>query len=251
MRRVIISAIALVVMIAAVATVSAASAHTPVVTVSTDSAQAPVPTKVSSRCGIPNGYVLLTYDDAWYADLPRTVDINKWYAARGIMIGNFITRQPYKAYQDRTGVNLIQRVRNTGQPVMNHTWSHVDLAKATSSQVTFQMNGGPGRVWMRPPGGSLDAQALAVLSALGYKVACLWTYDTKDYTGKTAWQICQGVVNGVGMSGGVVLQHYFTNAPAAKKCIVNGLREKGLKFCKVPYPGGSPLTLPAALPCRK
>jgi peptidoglycan/xylan/chitin deacetylase (PgdA/CDA1 family) len=168
----------------------------------------------------------------------------------------FPVRQEYIQYLNANGVNLATKVRDQGQWMGNHTWSHKNLTKLSRTAARTEIAKGAGGEtgtsgYLRPPYGAYNASVKATAESMNYHV-CTWTVDTKDYTGKTAAQICSYVKSNA-RAGSVVLMHLQTKAYDATNCIVDGLRAKGLSLCR-PYKvngqiAHTKIRAPYPLPC--
>lgn len=190
-----------------------------------------------NKCGNTSSRVLLTYDDWAYGNSKRIVAQAKLLASKDVGATFFPIRQEYIKYLNSTGVNLATQVRDQGQWMGNHSWSHKNLTKLTKAGVTAEISKGAGGAsgssgYLRPPYGAYNASVKAIAEGMNYQV-CTWTLDTLDYTGKTAAQICSHVKANA-KAGSVVLMHLHTKAYDATNCIVDGLRAKGLQLCR-PY----------------
>jgi peptidoglycan/xylan/chitin deacetylase (PgdA/CDA1 family) len=183
----------------------------------------------------------------------------KLLKSRGVGAMFFPVQQLNINYQNANGVNLVTQVRDQGQYVGNHTWSHLKLTNYGTATIKSQIGKGAGGYksatsspgYLRPPYGAYNATVKNIAESMDYHV-CTWTLDTKDYAGKTASQICS-YVKANAKPGSVVLMHLQTKAYDATNCIVNGLRAKGLSLCR-PYKvngviARAPIRAPYPLQC--
>ncbi|KAI1319865.1 hypothetical protein EDD11_002859 [Mortierella claussenii] len=138
---------------------------------------------VITRCTVP-GTVAITFDDGPYIFTSTLLDTLK---AKNVKVTFFMNGDNYEKILDNKA--LVQRAHNDGHQIASHTWDHKDLATLSKTQVTQEMTKleaafktilGKVPTFMRPPYGSVNAQALSVLGGLGYKVIT-WDEDTEDW----------------------------------------------------------------------
>lgn len=138
--------------------------------------------------------------------------------------------------------SLIRRMKAEGHLVGNHSWSHPDLLRLSSTSVANQIrwadqwivpNTWP-KLFRCPYGnGAFTARINSLLSARGYH-DCYWTCDTADWSGVSANTIIKRAVWGDRTSPranarGVVLMHMSgRNTGAALPGVIAGLRRRGL-----------------------
>jgi peptidoglycan/xylan/chitin deacetylase (PgdA/CDA1 family) len=196
----------------------------------------------------PTSRVILTYDDC-----PRSLDAVDdvlAFAERsdiGLVIAP--TGDCIRSFQSRYGVDLAAEARAHGQYVINHSVSHRDLTTLTCADGADEL-GEPGVVtnFGRPPYGALNADAYCAYEQVGMN-PWLWTVDTRDWTGKSEWEVVARVVENA-QPGGTVLMHLQWNgfSASAIRQMEEGLAARGLELCRA-YPGTSPVELPSSLPC--
>lgn len=123
---------------------------------------------------------------------------------------------------------VIQRMAAQGCEVANHTHDHKYISKlspegiasqivSTNQKIAAQCGISP--VIMRPPGGYVDANSLAVLQTLGMP-AIMWSIDTRDWQHRNAQRTIDTVLSQV-KDGDIILMHdiYSTTADAAEVLI--------------------------------
>lgn len=118
----------------------------------------------------------LTFDDGPDTFTPQILAIlaQKGVPATFFVLGGNASAQP----------GLIQKIRDGGHQIENHTWSHPDLTRLNVDQMrseikrTSDLLGGCG--FLRPPYGSYNSTVTTVAGELGLRLA-LWDVDTRDW----------------------------------------------------------------------
>jgi peptidoglycan/xylan/chitin deacetylase (PgdA/CDA1 family) len=207
-------------------------------------------TYYNSRCGNTSGRVLLTFDDWAYGDPYRATRIGSYLRSRGVRGAFFLINEYAEDYP-----GIVSTLRQQGHWVLNHTYSHPNLTKLSSSQISWQIRHGVYSNRLRPPGGAYNSTVSSIASSLGYRI-CTWTIDTRD------WQKPDGshyrssssiryIVRNSSWSAkynGVVLGHLFTNYPTSTTIggIIDDLHAQGLRFCRDTGPVGRNAPFPLA-----
>lgn len=211
---------------------------------------------------MPAGVTALTFDDSYYggkyfgANVGKVLDLADHAKSLDVGLYVFQLSQLADIYQDHTGVDVYQELRDRDMYVGNHTYDHKNLTDP-KTHTEWEITHGADSAWLRPPGG---ASTLPVRN-LAYKHqinVCTWSFDTLDWKEvnhhfQTGAQICHNVVTNA-PKGSVILMHLNHNAAnnTTLDCIVNGLRAKGHKLCR-PYdathPGKSTPVRLYKLPC--
>lgn len=123
---------------------------------------------------------------------------------------------------------VIQRMVSQGCEVGNHTNDHKYLSKLGAEGITSQLGAvnqkvaaacGVSPVLMRPPGGYINDNTLAVLKNLGMP-AIMWSIDTRDWQHRNPQKTIETVLTQV-KDGDIILMHdlYETTAQAAEVLI--------------------------------
>lgn len=123
---------------------------------------------------------------------------------------------------------VIQRMVSQGCEVANHTNDHKYLSKLGAEGITSQLGAvnqkvaaacGVSPVLMRPPGGYINDNTLAVLKNLGMP-AIMWSIDTRDWQHRNPQKTIETVLTQV-KDGDIILMHdlYETTAQAAEVLI--------------------------------
>jgi peptidoglycan-N-acetylglucosamine deacetylase len=192
--------------------------------------------------------VVLTFDDC-PSSLQETEDVLAFAERSDIGLVIAPTGDCISMFQSRYGVDLAEWARANGQYVINHSVSHRDLTTLNCDDGAAEL-GEPGVVtnFGRPPYGALNSAAHCAYAQRGMS-PWLWTVDTRDWTGKSEWEVVASVVEKA-EAGDTVLMHLQWNgfSPSAIGQMRDGLAERGLELCRA-HPGTSPVDLPASLPC--
>lgn len=149
----------------------------------------------------------------------------------------FFVTGPYLEGQ----TELIERMRDEGHIVGNHTVNHVNLAKSEVDTIKKEISALSDRArekygiemkYMRPPEGQWSQRVLAVAQDMGYKTV-LWSFAYKD------WDINmqQGAAHAFDSvtpylhDGAIILLHAVSSDNAdALEDIINYAKEKGYTF---------------------
>ncbi|GAA2224132.1 polysaccharide deacetylase family protein [Herbiconiux moechotypicola] len=143
----------------------------------------------------------------------------------------------------------LQRMRDEGHEIGNHSWNHPDLTKLTDDEVRDQLGrtnaaiaaavGSPATTF-RPPYGAVDQRVLDLTPL----PAILWTVDTND------WQLPDDATlldRAVGQAspGAIVLLHdVHENTARMTPAIVDGLQGRGFTLVTVQQLLGGTLPSP-------
>lgn len=182
------------------------------------------------------GLVALTFDDGPLPSVtPRLVRVltRLDVPATFFMVGNRVESNP----------ELVRMVDRAGFAIGNHTWEHADLTSQTPRQVRRAL-ASTGRALhaagveptdlVRPPYGATDERVRKVIADLGL-VEVLWTIDSLDWSGLSARQITDRIVERTRPHRtNLVLQHDgVTNSPATLRAmpeVVARLQKRGFCF---------------------
>lgn len=175
-------------------------------------------------------YIALTFDDGPHTD--TTEALLDGLQERGAHATFFLIGEQIEGME-----HVIERMRDEGHQVGNHTYSHVrldrnsqsglqDLAKADS---LLQHVLGTGNYWIRPPWGfSNSTIRQSVTQPLIY-----WSLDTQDWSVRNADIISQNIIQNA-KDGDIILLHdsYPTSVKAALSAI-DALSAQGYRFVTV------------------
>ncbi|PHH52031.1 Chitin deacetylase [Ceratocystis fimbriata CBS 114723] len=143
------------------------------------------------ECKVP-GTMAITFDDGPYLytddllDILAEYDVSATFFINGKNIGRSLDRDKFKQ-------KIVKRAYSEGHQIGSHTWSHRDLSVTKGAAREQQMTEledtlidiiGVKPTYMRPPYGSCDAQCMAHMANMGYRVIH-WSLDTLDYGVRT------------------------------------------------------------------
>jgi peptidoglycan/xylan/chitin deacetylase (PgdA/CDA1 family) len=178
--------------------------------------------------------VALTFDDGPSPTYtPQILSILQQHEARAtfFMLGCWAVKHK----------DLVSRVVAAGHEIGNHTWSHPDCTKLSSSALASQLHRwedtiepltGKHARYFRPPYGASNGAVRATAGNLGYKIA-MWTADTNDWRRPGADAIYNRACNGA-RDGAIILMHdgggSREQTVAAVKRLVPALQKKGYRL---------------------
>ncbi|MDV2426047.1 MULTISPECIES: polysaccharide deacetylase family protein [Corynebacterium] len=173
--------------------------------------------------------VAITYDDGPGAETNRLLDKLKAKNAHA----SFMVIAPSAEQHPE----LLKRMKAEGHTIGNHTKSHRQLNTLSPEQVSQEIDAGNAAIkkatgqstrWVRPPYGATNATVDQVTRDKGVSQA-LWDVDTVDWKDRNSEHVCSSAVQGA-RAGSIVLMHdiHPTTVDAAD-CVIDGLRAKGLE----------------------
>ena len=173
--------------------------------------------------------VAITYDDGPGAETNRLLDKLKAKNAHA----SFMVLAPSAEQHPE----LLKRMTAEGHTIGNHTKSHRQLNTLPYDQVSREIDAGNAAIkkatdqstrWVRPPYGATNATVDQVTRDKGVSQA-LWDVDTVDWKDRNSEHVCSSAVQGA-RAGSIVLMHdiHPTTVDAAD-CVIDGLRAKGLE----------------------
>ena len=173
--------------------------------------------------------VAITYDDGPGAETNRLLDKLKAKNAHA----SFMVLAPNAEQHPE----LLKRMKAEGHTIGNHTKTHRQLNTLSYDQVSQEIDAGNAAIkkatgqstrWVRPPYGATNATVDQVTRDKGVSQA-LWDVDTVDWKDRNSEHVCSSAVQGA-RAGSIVLMHdiHPTTVDAAD-CVIDGLRAKGLE----------------------
>lgn len=145
--------------------------------------------------------VYFTFDDGPSPYTSQVLEILERHKATAtfFMIGSQAAADPA----------LVQRVRDGGHGIGNHTWSHPDLTTLKTNEVSHEITRTDGPLGdtqcVRPPYGATNDQVRGEIEALG-KTQQLWTVDSLDWSQPGVANIEANIMGPIA-PGAVVLMH--------------------------------------------
>lgn len=184
--------------------------------------------------------IALTFDDGPDKNYtPLILDILKENEIKGtfFIIGKNAKENP----------EVLQRIAAEGHAIGNHTWDHINVAKAappelkkqllSTSQLIHTLTGQKDTI-MRAPFGALSENASSEINRLGYSIV-QWDVDTRDWAGTESGKIVSVVKAGT-KSGSIILMHSaggkggkLDNTVAALPALIADLKQQGYQFITV------------------
>lgn len=139
----------------------------------------------------------------------------------------------------------IINVVNAGHDIGNHSYNHPHFPQVSVAEIQSQMNrtetiirnltGKSTLPFFRAPYGETNATVLNTVGDLGYTYTLHWTIDSLDWTGNSADDIYNRVINNMA-PGAIVLMHAgvgATNTVTALNRIIPQLKNMGYSFVTI------------------
>ena len=191
-----------------------------------------VETETNSACAA--GWVALTYDDGPWSGRSEII----WEAldVAGVRATFFTVGRMVDQFPEG-----VREEAERGHAVANHSYLHEDLTTLSEAEVVATLNAADAAIrgagvdavrLVRPGYGRTNTSVTNVIEGAGYG-QILWTIDPRDWTGNSASEIHDNVVNHV-HDGAVILLHdgnsNYKNTAIATKSIAATLRDEGYCF---------------------
>ena len=188
------------------------------------------PFAVFSHLSVDTPKVALTFDDGGSRyRVTEILDILKAYGVpcTFFLSGNWV----------ENNAELAQRMWSDGHEIANHSYSHPaftmlgrDEIESELASVEEAVKRGTGQAiikYFRPPYGDYNASVAQVVKEVGYQAIVLWDIDTRDWSGVSAQNMINRVLNQIS-SGSIVLFHlHGANTPEAISEIIPSLKAQG------------------------
>ena len=129
----------------------------------------------------------------------------------------------------------VERMKNEGHLVCNHTYSHANLTTFSSDGVRYEISNGAGVGscnLLRPPYGAHNASVDAIAAGLGYQIY-MWDIDTRDWARRydSGDQEILNIVLSQAGPGKVVLMHMHVGQTLeALPKMLEGLKAAGYEL---------------------
>ncbi|MBZ9686997.1 polysaccharide deacetylase family protein [Clostridium estertheticum] len=177
--------------------------------------------------------VSLSFDDGPDSKItPEILDILKKYNIRAnfFFIGESAKANP----------EVVKRAFNEGHLILNHSYTHADLSKLSSQDITKELTSTDNILYkligkkpsiVRPPYGAIDNNVINVFRENNYKMA-IWSLDTFDWSQKEKDHIVDTVINNV-RPGEIILMHSNADKIATAEAlpqIIEKLKAKGYQI---------------------
>ncbi|GAA4100582.1 polysaccharide deacetylase family protein [Nonomuraea soli] len=183
--------------------------------------------------------VALTFDDGPGPYTPELLDQLARAHARATFftVGLNVAADP----------QVVRRMVREGHVVANHSWSHRDLSKLSSSRVadsltrtqdTLAAATGERPTLVRPPYGAIGKEVQTVSQRMGLALVN-WSVDTQDGQYRDPTEVAQKAVGGA-RPGAIILMHDIHRSTVdAVPAILKALQGKGYALVTVPELYGS------------
>lgn len=175
----------------------------------------------------------MTFDDGPSGDTQQVLRILKDRNARAtfFFIGGRVDGNP----------GIVRQALADGNAVGNHGYNHIDLTTLDAAQVNTELSrtqraladatGEPATLG-RPVNGASNTTVYDAFRANGME-SVMWAYTPREWEGKSAEQVRQGVLDNV-RGGDIVLLHDTSAAVrTALPGIIDELRSRGYCFGKI------------------
>jgi peptidoglycan/xylan/chitin deacetylase (PgdA/CDA1 family) len=157
--------------------------------------------------------VALTFDDGPWGDPPTSDFLN--VLERNHVVATFFEIGEQIIPYDPGG-SLERRMLADGDMIGDHTWSHPDMTRLSSSEQHFQLEATASRIvkathgfhtclW-RPPYGAFNSEVVSLARSLGL-ITIQWDVDPQDWATPGTDTIYQRVVSAA-HNGAIILQHF-------------------------------------------
>nr|WP_294469016.1 polysaccharide deacetylase family protein [uncultured Sellimonas sp.] len=175
--------------------------------------------------------IAITFDDG--PDAVFTPVLLDGLKQRNVKASFFVIGQEAEKYPE-----LIQRMKEEGHLIGNHTYHHVELTRvdAQTEQKEIEMTNevleqitGERPVFLRPPYGSWREEILQDMEMLPVK----WNIDPLDWCTKSTGEIVRKVVTQAEENGIILLHDCYGPSVEAGLQIIDTLTEAGYRFVTV------------------
>lgn len=175
--------------------------------------------------------IAITFDDG--PDAVFTPVLLDGLKQRNVKASFFVIGQEAEKYPE-----LIQRMKEEGHLIGNHTYHHVELTRvdAQTEQKEIEMTNevleqitGERPVFLRPPYGSWREETLQDMEMLPVK----WNIDPLDWCTKSTGEIVRKVVTQAEENGIILLHDCYGPSVEAGLQIIDTLTEAGYRFVTV------------------
>ena len=198
--------------------------------------QEPTPTTASSVI-ISNGSlqqkkIALTFDAGSDAVGIGILDVLKKHNVKAtfFLTGKWVVKYP----------SLAKRIANEGHDIGNHSYSHPDAVKTTTSafkkdiikaeEAIKSVTGRTPQPYFRFPFGSYNTAALKTAGEAGYPYSIQWSLDTIDWQQPATEVIISRIKTGAS-NGDIILMHIGgINTPAAVDNVIPWLKAQGYQL---------------------
>ena len=181
-------------------------------------------------------YIALTFDDGPHASLtPKLLDI---LAEEGVPATFYVLGERVQRYP-----SIIERMKNEGHEIGNHTHTHPNLIKLSKNSVKNEIVPLQNRLknqlgiypaTFRPPYGSFSLAQAKWLKENYNLTSVHWDVDPRDWQNKPSAATIRKRLVSKAQPGSILLLHdIIPNSVAATPLVIKDLRKKGYIFVTV------------------
>jgi len=188
-----------------------------------------------NSCNVDSRTVAMTFDDGPHPKLtPRLLDMLK---ERNIKATFFVIGKCVAEYPD-----IAKRIVDEGHEIANHSWSHPQLTKLSSSAFDAEISQttdaivkatGVRPVTMRPPYGAINPALTKRLNEEYGLSVILWSVDPLDWKIRKSDHVSGHIIKNAA-PGSIILAHdIHASTVDAMPATLDALQSKGYKFVTV------------------
>lgn len=175
--------------------------------------------------------VALTFDDGPHPFY--TEQLLEGLKERGVKVTFFVTGEHALLHPD-----VLERMRDEGHLIGNHTYSHMQLTEANYEEFKAQLVQtneiiseitGQEVLYVRPPYGTWDKKVETELNMF----PVFWTLDPLDWCSSNVSSITRKVLSKVKENDIILMHDYYDSSVTAALNIVDVLLEEGYSFVTV------------------
>ncbi len=178
--------------------------------------------------------VSLTFDAAWgNEDTEALIGILGRYNIKAtfFVVGDWARKYP----------ESVRQLSDAGHEIMSHSDRHEHMTRLSPSQISADLKAcndaveavtGVRPALFRCPYGEYDDNVVRAARDMGMEVI-QWDVDSLDWMDKTAAQIQERVLGGVGPGSIVLFHNAAKHTPEALEGIITGLMREGYSFARV------------------
>ena len=181
--------------------------------------------------------IALTFDDGPHPEkTPEILNVLDRHEVKGTfyVVGENAQSNP----------KLIEDILRSGHEIGNHTFHHKYLYGKDRACMELEIDlcddelfyhSEYNAITFRPPGGLYDANLMKICAERGYSMI-LWSVDTRDWEGKSAFEIEREILSNV-KDGSIILMHDFVSGEShtaeALESVIPKLKKLGYRFVTV------------------
>jgi peptidoglycan/xylan/chitin deacetylase (PgdA/CDA1 family) len=144
-----------------------------------------------------------------------------------------------------TNPTQAQAVREAGMELANHSWTHANLPRVSSSQLDREIrdssaeietiHGARPKYFRLPYGSGVNSQTIRTRIAEEGQVHVFWNVDSLDWQDKNPASVARRVISQVeSQRKGIILFHdIHAHTPTASRTVIEHLKEKGARIITV------------------